>query len=107
MYYGNSPDGYIQRNCFFYQTRSVLSVFDALTEAQRRLAVVTGSPGELEPSVRFRNNGWPGLPSSELTADQRRLVEQVMRDVLVPFRREDADEVMQIGRRNGGLQPIH
>lgn len=106
MYYGHSPDGYSQRNCFYYQTRSVLSVFDSLTEAQRRMAVVNGSPGELAPSVRFRDRGWPGLPSSELTHDQRRLVEQVMRDVLSPFRREDADEVMQIVRRNGGVERI-
>ena len=44
MYYGHSPDGYSNRNCFFFQTRSVLSVFDALNENQRRQAVVVGTP---------------------------------------------------------------
>lgn len=107
MYYGHSPDGYSNRNVFFYQTRSVQSLFDALTEAQRTTAIVAGNPGEHEASVRFRNNNFPGLPSSELTADQRRLVEQVMRDILSPYRREDADEVMQIVRQNGGLERIH
>jgi hypothetical protein len=107
MYYGHSPEGYSNRNIFHYQTRSVLSVFDSLTEAQRQQAVVTGSPGELEPSIRFRANGFPGISNADLTADQRRLVETVMRDVLSPFRREDADEVMQIVRRNGGLERIH
>ncbi|MBI3408122.1 MAG: DUF3500 domain-containing protein [Planctomycetes bacterium] len=107
MYYGHSPDGYSQRNCFYYQTRSVLSVFDALTEAQRRQAIVIGSPGEGDRSVQFRNDNFPGLAASDLTADQRRLIESVMRDVLSPYRREDADEVMQIVRRNGGLDRIH
>jgi hypothetical protein len=107
MYYGHSPDGYSQRNIFFYQTKSVLEVFDALTEAQRRTAIVVGTPGELYDSVRFRGAPYPGLPSSELTADQKRLVEAVMREVLSPFRREDGDEVMQIIRRNGGLDRIH
>jgi len=109
MYYGHSPTGYSARNCFYYQTRSVLNVFDALTEAQRRQAVVTGSPGELEPSIRFRAAGQqhPGIPASELTADQRRLVETVMRDILSPYRKEDGDEVMEILRRNGGLERIH
>src|SRR5205807_8692192 len=107
MYYGHSPDGYSNRHIFYYQTRSVLSVFDSLTEAQRRQAIVTGTPGELEPSVRFRANGFPGISNADLTADQRRRVETVMRDVLSPFRREDADEVMQIVRRNGGLERIH
>ena len=44
---------------------------------------------------------------SELTADQKRLVETVMRNVLSPFREEDADEVMEIIRRNGGMERIH
>jgi hypothetical protein len=107
MYYGHSPDGYSNRNVFYYQTRSVASVFDSLTEAQRRQAVVTGNPGEHEASVRFRDGNYPGLRSGDLTADQRRLVETVMRDVLSPFRREDADEVMSIVRQNGGLERIH
>ncbi len=107
MYYGHSPNGYSNRNIFYYQTRSVLSVFDSLTEAQRRQAIVQGTPGELEPSVRFRPSGFPGISNADLTIDQRRLVESVMRDVLSPFRGQDADEVMQIVRRNGGLERIH
>ncbi len=109
MYYGHSPDGYSQRNIFYYQTRSVLSVFDALTEAQRRTAIVTGSPGEQLPSVQFRAPGQPhpGIPGSELTMDQRRLVQSVMRDILSPYRREDADEVMRIVQFNGGMERIH
>lgn len=112
MYYGHSPDGYSQRNIFNYQTRAVRSVFDALTEAQRQQAILIVSPnnpGEHYESVRFRQSGqrYPGLPSSELTADQKRLVEAVMREVISPFRREDGDEVMQLIRRNGGLDRIH
>jgi hypothetical protein len=106
MYYGHSPDGYSVRNVFNYQTQRVREVFDALSEQQRRAAIVSGSPGEQERSVQFRDEH-PGLRASELTADQKRLVEAVMRDVLQPYRREDADEVMQIVRQNGGLERIH
>jgi hypothetical protein len=109
MYYGHIVDGLSQRNVFHYQTRSVRSVFDALSESQRGRAVLTGSPGEQYQSVRFRARGqaMPGLPAGDLTADQRRLVGMVMRDLLSPFRREDADEVMQLVRRNGGLERLH
>jgi Protein of unknown function (DUF3500) len=109
MYYGHSPDGYSSRNCFFYQTRSVLSVFDALNENQRRAAVVVGTPGELEASIRFRAAGeaHPGIAGRDLSADQKRLIESVMRDVLSPYRQEDTDEVMQIVRDNGGMDRIH
>jgi hypothetical protein len=109
MFYGHSPNGYSPRNCFYYQTRAVLSVFDALSERQREQAVVRGSPGEGPPSIRFRAAGQalPGIGAADLSADQRRLVEQVMRTILSPYRQEDADEVMEIVRRNGGLERIH
>lgn len=109
MYYGHSPDGYSEDNCFNYQTRSVQSVFEALGEAQRRKAVLTGSPGEHAQSIRFRASGQPhpGIAAKELSADQRGLVETVMRTILDPYRREDAQEVMDIVRKNGGLERIH
>ena len=107
MYYGHSPDGYSNRNVFYYQTRSVLSVYDALTEAQQRIGRGRRQPGRAGGSVRFREAGQPlpGIAAADLTADQKRLVEQVMRDVLSPFRTEDANEVMDIVRRNGGTRP--
>lgn len=107
MYYGHSADGNSRRNVFHYQTRSALNFFDSLTEAQRRMAIVQGSPGEQIGSVRHRENGFPGIPAGELTRDQVRLVEQIMRDVLSPYRRQDGDEVMDIVRRNGGLERIN
>lgn len=107
MYYGHSPDGHSVRNAYNYQTRSVNAVFEALSAEQRRQAVVQGNPGEQAGSVRFREMGYPGLKAGDLTADQRRLVETVMRTILDPYRREDADEVMAILRQNGGLEAIH
>lgn len=107
MYYGHSPDGYSQRNVFNFQTRSVMSVWEALNANQRRQATMTASPGEQAPSVRHRREGFPGIAMRDLTADQRRLVETVMRDLISPYRREDGDEVMELIRRNGGLERIH
>ncbi len=110
MYYGHSPDGMSARNVFNYQTRSAIAVWEALSEAQRRSATIQmyPQPREQEGSVRFRAAGqaYPGIAIRELTADQRRLVEQVMRDLLSPYRREDGDEVMELVRRNGGLERL-
>jgi Protein of unknown function (DUF3500) len=109
MYYGHSPNGYSERNIFYYQTKSVLSVYDALSERQRKVAVVTGTPGEGEGSVRLRPKAQqhPGISFGELNKDQQALVEKVMRDVLSPYRKEDADEVMDIIKETGGLAKIH
>jgi Protein of unknown function (DUF3500) len=109
IYYGHSPNGYSARNCFNYQTRAVVSVYDALSEKQRKVAVVkTGSPGEHEPSVRLRPKAKkPGISYGELSKDQQALVEKVMRTILSPYRKEDADEVMQVIKATGGMEKIH
>jgi hypothetical protein len=108
MYYGHSPNGYSRANLFNYQTRSVLKVYQELSEEQRTKAVVKGSPGELEPSVRFKKRAEdrPGILYTALSADQQKLVEKVMRDVLSPYRKEDVDEVMEIVKKNGGMDKI-
>jgi hypothetical protein len=108
MYYGHSPNGYSDKNVFFYQTRSVLSVYQALSEEQRKKAVVTGTPGEGESSIRFKKTEeQPGILFKDLKADQQELVEKVMRDVLSPYRKEDVEEVMTIVKSNGGMEKIH
>lgn len=109
MYYGHSPEGFSQRNVFNYQTRSVLSVWDALSPAQRTQATIATypTPREDEGSIRFRREGFPGMAVRDLSADQRGLIETVMRDLLSPYRREDADEVMELVRRNGGMERLH
>jgi hypothetical protein len=109
MYYGHSPNGYSARNIFNYQTKAVMSVFDALSEKQRKVAVLDSNPGEGEPSIRFRpkDKPKPGLSYGEMNKKQQELVAKVMREVLSPYRKEDADEVMQIIKANGGLEKIH
>jgi len=106
MYYGHLVDGYSVRNAFNFQTRAVVSIYDALSEAQRRQAVRTGSPGEQYESVRHRSDRmtFPGIPIADLSRDQAQLVTDTMRTILSPYRKEDADEVMQILWRNGGLK---
>jgi hypothetical protein len=107
MYYGHSPNGYSPNNVWFYQTKSVISVWEMLNEQQRKKAELDGTPHEGAPSVKFRKEGHPGLVYADLTADQRKLVETVMRDVLSPYRKEDADSVMDIIKKNGGMEKIH
>ena len=109
MYYGHTPNGYSPNNVWYYQTKSVLSVFDMLDGDQRKKAVVKGSPGEQAGSVKFRKDpaAMPGILYADLSADQKKLVEKVMRDVLSPYRKEDADEVMEIVKKNGGMEKIH
>lgn len=109
MYYGHSPNGYTDKNVFFYQTKQVMEVFDALNGQQRTAAMAKGDPGGGAGSVRFRKAGekFPGLLVKDLAPDQKGLIEKVMRELLSPFRKEDADEVMALVKTNGGMDAIH
>ena len=106
MYYGHLVNGYSDKNAYKFQTERVQRVFDALSDKQRKKAVVSGNPGERARSIQFRKEH-PGIVSSELSKDQRKLVADVMRDLIAPFRKEDGDEVMQIVKANGGLEKLH
>jgi hypothetical protein len=105
VYYGHSEAGYSKDNVYRYQTESVQAVFDALDEKQRAKAMAKVNRdglGGLKP-----NNPRHGIPYAELTAEQKQLVENVMRTVLGPFRKEDVDEVMQIVKIGGGMDHIN
>jgi hypothetical protein len=109
LYYGHSAQGYSDNNVYFYQTKGVLNVFKTLDAKQRDKAIIAGTPGEHAASIKFRKptDPMPGIAITELNAEQRALVELVMRDILMPYRKEDADEVMKILKANGGLDKIH
>src|SRR5262249_2489825 len=73
MYYGHSPNGYSDKNCWWYQTKRVLETFDALNEDQRKKAVVKGTPGEGAGSVKLRKDpsDMPGIMYTDLSKDQQ------------------------------------
>lgn len=107
IYYGHSVNGYDKNNVFLYQTEQVQAVYDALDEKQRAKAHATNNPGDTHPKGFAPTNPRHGIPCSELTAEQRSLVEKSMRTLLDPFRKEDADEVMQLIKANGGLEHVN
>lgn len=108
MFYGHLAGGYTSSNVFRYQTLKVQEVFDALNEEQRKTAMAPGNPGDREAGIKFTpNRPHPGIAYAALSEDQRGLVENVMRVLIEPFRKEDSDEVMEIIKTNGGLEKIH
>ncbi len=109
LYYGHTPNGYSSNNCFLYQTESALAAYEGLTAAQRKQATLTGTPGEGAPSIAFRKAGeaFPGLSLAELNAEQKGLVEKVMRDLLSPYRKADAEEAMKVVANKGGLDKLN
>jgi hypothetical protein len=107
IYYGHSVNGYDKQNVFLYQTEAVQTVYDALDEKQRAKAHATDNPGDTYPNGIKPTNPRHGIPFKELTAEQKATVEKSMRVILDPFRKEDADEVMQLVKSNGGMDQVN
>ncbi len=92
-------------NVFWYQARRVNELFQALDGRQRSTALVEGRsrPERGTETVRLtgRREGLAGLSASEMSRDQRQLMREVMKDLLKPFRRVDAEESMRLVESQG------
>lgn len=109
IYYGHTARGDSTGNVYQFQTRQVQELFESLDEEQQAQAIVKKKHSEGADSVRFRaaDAKLPGISAGSLSADQKDLAGRVMKDLVAPFRKEDGDEVMEIVKKNGGLDQIH
>lgn len=110
MVYGHAAAGFDepadhQGNVFWYQAKQANEVFAALDPKQREAAL--RERARREDAIQHRKSGYDGIAISELSADQKALVEKVMADLLAPYREQDAKEVMDVLTANGGLEKIH
>lgn len=116
IFYGHAAHSFNEAadhpgNVYWYQAKRANAVFQALDGKQREAALVrTAVPAEQgTETVRLRGTSgtFPGMPVEAMSKDQKALVRQVMADLLLPFRRADADEAMQRIHEAGGLEKLH
>lgn len=95
-------------NVYWFQARRANEVFQALSGKQREIALL-GDPRKEQATttVEIKKQGLAGLPLSEMSRDQKNLVEKVLGDLLLPFRKKDVDEAMRLIRKNGSLDQLH
>jgi hypothetical protein len=53
------------------------------------------------------HGSFPGIAVGALTDDQKGLVEDVVKVVLAPYRKEDVDEAMAVLKAGGGFEKLH
>lgn len=94
-------------NLFHYQTKQVNEVFRALDAKQSAKALIAKEPKEDAVLLQGANGKFPGVPISELSDDQKRLVESTLKVLLAPYRKEDVDEAFAILKTGGGLDKLH
>lgn len=97
-------------NVFWYQARRANDLFQALDGKQRARALVDGHSRRERATETVRlsgqKTGLPGLRAGDMTPDQRRLMRDVLGDLLRPFRRVDAEETLRLVESQG-LDNLH
>jgi hypothetical protein len=116
IFYGHQPGREFTEkpdhpeNVYWYQAKRANELFQALDGKQREIAVVKNEVpperGNATVTLSGKDGMRPGLPVAEMTRDQKELVGKVMADLLLPFRKADADEAMKHLRANGGLNSL-
>ena len=96
-----------KENLFHYQTKQANEVFKALDPKQAAKALIAKAPGEANVPLQGEQGKFSGVAVSELSADQKKLVEDTLKVLLSPYRTEDVDEVMEILKSTGGLDKLH
>jgi len=103
---GDSQKG-LPGNVFYYQTKKANEVFTALDGKQRDQALQPKAPKEDAVPVQGSSGKFPGIGVGALSADQKGLVESVIKVVLAPYREEDIAEAMELMKAGGGLDAMH
>ena len=115
VFYGHQAGGnFTERpdhpgNVYWYQARRANEVFQALSGKQRQIALLGDPRAEKATdtvALMGQSRRAEGLPVSDMTQDQRRLVEHVLADLLAPFRKKDTDEAMRLIGANGGVTSL-
>ncbi len=111
--YGHAANSFNEQphhpdNVYWYQAKRANEVYQALDGKQRRMALLGDPrPEQATATVALNKRGEvPGIPLSELSRDQKGLVDAVLADLLLPFRKEDREEVMKLIRDAGGIPAL-
>jgi len=94
-------------NLYHYQTKQVNEVFKALDAKQSAQALIAKAPAESAVPLQGAGGKFPGIALSELSSDQKALVEKTLKTLLSPYRQEDVDETMAIIQSTGGFDKLH
>lgn len=95
-----------EQNIYHYQTKQANKVFEALDPKQVTQALVENVPQETHVQLQGSEGEFPGIAVSDLSDDQQQLVEESIRVLLDPYRKEDVDEVMAILKESGGAESL-
>lgn len=88
---------------FWDQSKKANALFQMLDGKQRDVALIEKAPPESQVHFSGKSKVIPGLPISELTADQKAHAQTVLSTLLEPYRTSDQAEARKCLEAQGGL----
>jgi len=113
IFYGHAGEGFDEEpdhpgNVFWDQGLEANKLYQALDGKQQKLALIKqGLPHEDQVAFRGADGSFQGIPITELSADQRARVQEVLGKLVEPYRQSDRDEVISCLKAQGGLDACH
>lgn len=108
IFYGHAAQGFNEKadhpgNVYWHQAKLANQLYQMLDGKQQKTALISNTP--LERMVHFQgpSGQFPGLPVTELSADQREHLEKVLTTLLEPYRQSDREEARACLKAQGGL----
>ena len=108
IFYGHAASGFNEAadhpgNVFWPQALAANEVYKMLDEKQRKQAIVDKLPHEQAVGFKGTSGGFPGLSVSDMSSDQKDLVQKVLQKLIEPYRQSDRDEALVCLKAQGGL----
>jgi hypothetical protein len=109
IFHGHAASGFNEKvhhpgNVFWHQGLEANKVYQILSGKQQKLALVPRRPAESAVQFRGPKGTFPGIPVTELSADQKGGLQKVLTSLIEPYRKEDQDEVLACLKAQGGLE---
>ncbi|MFO0949931.1 MAG: DUF3500 domain-containing protein [Isosphaeraceae bacterium] len=114
IFYGHAADGHFNEdpkhtnNVWWYQGQQANKIFGTLDDKQKAQALVTKAEEDDARSVRLRGAqlGEAGIAVSTLDGQQKDMVRKLLKDMLLPFRAFDVEEVQECLKEAGGVDKL-
>jgi hypothetical protein len=108
VFYGHAAQGFNEKadhpgNVFWPQALAANKIYQMFDGKQQKIALVDDRPHEDDVGFRGSKGGFPGLPVTEMTRDQREELQKVLMMLVEPYRVEDREEALECLKVQGGL----
>ena len=107
IFYGHAPEFNENPkhtdNVFWHQGVAANNVYKMLDGRQQKQALLPKTPREQAVGFRGPKAEIPGLPVTDMSADQKQHLQEVLQLLVEPYRQSDRDEAAQCIKAQGGL----